>query len=98
MPTPFMHLQFAEDMRALVQERANHRLADILEQEWPAFYLGSVAADFQTVAHIPRSDTHFYEIPPAPEDKAYPLMFAAYPDLADGAHLRQDQAVFVACT
>jgi hypothetical protein len=96
MPTPFMHLQFAEDMRALIERKSNRRLVDILEQEWPAFYLGSIAADFQTITHVPRADTHFYRIPPAPEDKAYPLMFAAHPELADGSQIRQDQAVFVA--
>jgi hypothetical protein len=96
MPTPFMHLRFAENMRAQAQKDNYHPLVEILEREWPAFYLGSVAADFQTIDHTPRAETHFYEIPPAPEDKAYPLMFASYPALADGSQIPPDQAVFVA--
>ena len=96
MPTPFMHLQIAEDIRAQIGQRADGRLKRLLEQEWSAFYMGSVAADFQTICDIPRAETHFYDMPPAPDDKAYPLMLANYPELAQVAALPDDKAVFVA--
>lgn len=100
MPTPFMHLQFAELLRIQVEGGGNGRLHQMLEKEWSAFYLGSVAADFQTICNVPREDTHFYSLPPAPDDEAYPLMLANYPELSRVDALPADQAVFIAayCT
>ncbi len=93
-----MHLHMAEQLRALAENRfgANGRLPLLLAQNWPAFYLGSVAADCQDLAGIPRTATHFYNLPPAPDNQAYPRMLAAYPELADPDHMPPDQAVFVA--
>jgi hypothetical protein len=96
MPTPFMHLQFAEMLRLQVEQSENGRLSQMLEREWPAFYLGSVAADLQTICHVPRVDTHFYDLPPAQSDEAYPTMLAKHPELASGGMLSPDHAVFIA--
>lgn len=89
-----MHLHIAEQIRA--QAGGNGRLASILNASWPAFYLGSVAPDCQTVAHISREQTHFYDVPPEPENLAYPRMLAQYPQLANGPGLPPAQAMFVA--
>ncbi|MBE2197432.1 MAG: hypothetical protein IAE79_02405 [Anaerolinea sp.] len=99
MPTPFTHLQIAEQIRRQVVadgRSPDGRLAELLQTEWPAFYLGSVAPDVQTISGAPRPQTHFYDIPPAPDSQAYPLMLATYPELADAATLLPAQAVFVA--
>jgi len=107
MPTPFTHLQMAENIAAQLagengrssengRSLENGRLLDLLRREWPAFYLGSVAPDVQTVSGVSREATHFYGIPPAPDNLAYPRMLAQYPQLADVTQLSAAQAVFVA--
>lgn len=98
MPTPFMHLRIAEQIRLAAIERygENGRLPRRLAQSWPAFYLGSVAADCQETAGLSRVATHFYETPPEPDNMAYPRLLAAHPALADARRLPPDQAVFVA--
>jgi hypothetical protein len=94
MPTPFMHLQIAERIRA--DERLQGEARRLVEQEWPAFYLGSVAADVQTVNQMAREKTHFYGLPPDRERPAHEVMLAEYPALAEAGRLRPGQAVFVA--
>jgi hypothetical protein len=93
-----MHLHMAEQIRTAAESRYGRdgRLPLLLAQSWPAFYLGSVAPDCQDLAGIPRTATHFYNIPPDPDNQAYPRMLAAYPELADPAHMPLDQAIFVA--
>ena len=89
-----MHLHIAEMIRAQAGE--NGRFALTLTASWPALYLGSVAPDCQDVANVSREATHFYGIPPQPDNQAYPRMLAQYPQLADGAVLPPEQAMFVA--
>jgi hypothetical protein len=98
MPTPFMHLQLAE--RVLAHERLDENVRTLLYDHYPAFYLGNVAADFQTICDIPRENTHFYDLPPARDARAYPEMLVRYPQLAQVDGLPGDQAVFIAayCT
>lgn len=94
MPTPFMHLRMAE--RMLQHPDLDPSLARRLRTSWPAFYLGSVAADYQTICQIPREDTHFYTLPPAADAQAHVAMLQRFPELAAAAALDADQAVFVA--
>ncbi len=95
MPTPFMHLQMAEWIRE--DGRLRGRARTLVEQEWPAFYLGNIAPDVNAIApEISRRTTHFYNIPPAPDEWGYPDMFHAYPHLADTRRLSAAQAVFIA--
>ena len=95
MPTPFMHLQMAEWIRR--DERLHGRARTLIEQEWPAFYLGNIAPDVNAIhSDISRKATHFYNIPPSPEEWGYPDMFTAYPHLAASQELSPAQAVFVA--
>ena len=89
-----MHLQVAERIRAHPDLCGN--VARILDQTMPAFYLGNVAADFQTIADIPREATHFYRLPPAPETVAHTRMLEQYPQLAHAGALPLEQAVFIA--
>jgi hypothetical protein len=89
-----MHLQIAERVRASHQFSGEARR--LVEQQWPAFYLGSVAADVQTVSHAPRDQTHFYGLPPDPHRPVHELMFSQHPSLAGAGRLPPAQAVFVA--
>lgn len=89
-----MHLDIAEKLRthpALPQP-----VGALLAASWPAFYLGSIAADFQTICDMPRETTHFYPLPPAQDDLAYPRLFVENPELAQPDTLAPDQAAFVA--
>jgi hypothetical protein len=94
MPTPFMHLDFAERLRA--HTALSPRVRDWLEAELPAFYLGNIAADYQIICDIPRETTHFYSLPPEPGSQAHQAMLARYPELAAADRLPADQAVFIA--
>ncbi|MCA9981420.1 MAG: hypothetical protein KDD89_11315, partial [Anaerolineales bacterium] len=98
MPTPFMHLYMAEQVRHHVQKMSHtavlHRL---LCAEWAAFYLGSVAPDFQAICHVPRETTHFYPIPPEPDDEgAFDRLLAQYDFLTAVGDLSPAHAVFIA--
>lgn len=98
MPTPFMHLHIAEQIKESLKDQSGQErnLFAVLDDEWPAFYLGSVAPDYQTLCGVPREVTHFYGLPPAPDNQAYPRMLARYPQLSSADRLPADQAVFVA--
>jgi hypothetical protein len=87
-----MHLQIAERVRAdpALDERVRCRL----DEAWPAFYLGSVAADVQSVTGTPREQTHFYGLPPQPGE-GYLKMLDIHPYLADATLLPVAQSVFV---
>lgn len=97
MPTPFMHLDIAEQIRrqTAVQPEYSH-LHQMLQEAWPAFYLGSVAPDINAIDAIRRRETHFYGVPPDPEEEAYPTMLATYPQLANPTCMTPAQALFVA--
>jgi hypothetical protein len=98
MPTPFMHLQTAERIRMALtaSDVAHGRLLRLLQQEWPAFYLGNIAPDFQNICDVAREATHFHRLPPDPDEQAYQVMLAHYPELANATALPPDRAVFVA--
>lgn len=93
MPTPFMHLQVAERIKS--DSRLLPTLRLLIEKNFSAFYLGSIAPDVQSVTKQPRSSTHFYDLPPRPEDRAYPDFLATYPQLSKPEQLPPEQAVFV---
>ena len=91
-----MHLHIAEQIIELSAANGNGRLQSALASNWPAFYLGSVAPDVNAISAISRESTHFYDVPPAKEERAYPTMLALYPQLADLAAMTPGQAMFVA--
>ncbi len=94
MPTPFMHLRIAERLRA--HEALPEEVARTIDGCWPAFYLGNVAADFQTICDIPREEAHFYQLPPAEGVEAHKVMLERYPQLAHPEAMRPGHAVFIA--
>jgi hypothetical protein len=94
MPTPFMHLEIAE--RILEDARLSPGLRKLVGDHFPAFYFGNVAPDFHTICEIPREETHFYPLPPEPGDRAFPTMFALYPELSPASKIPVSQAAFLA--
>jgi len=91
-----MHLHIAEQIYKMVSANGNGRLQTSLAAEWPAFYLGSVAPDVNAISTLPRVSTHFYDIPPDPDETAYATMLAQYPQLADLGAMPPGQAICVA--
>ena len=97
MPTPFMHLQIAEKIKSsLPPSPSEADLQALLAAEWPAFYLGSVAPDYQTICNVPRAQTHFYDMPPEPDNMGYTRLLAQNPQLAHAIALPAATAVFLA--
>ncbi|MBP8001158.1 MAG: hypothetical protein KA314_01325 [Chloroflexi bacterium] len=94
MPTPFMHLQMAEWIRG--DTRLCGRARTLVQQEWPAFYLGSIAPDLNAISDIRRFASHFYHTPPAPGEWGYTGLFASHPHLAESDNLAPDHAIFIA--
>ena len=88
-----MHLQIAE--RILESARLEPQLRELVRGHLPAFYLGNVAPDYQTITDTPRENTHFYHLPPDPGDDACRTMFTRYPALVDASSLRPEHAIFV---
>jgi hypothetical protein len=93
-----MHLRIAEEIKQMLQESPSEwrDFGHLLGDEWSAFYFGCVAPDYQVLCGVPREATHFYIMPPDPENQAYNRMFFRYPELANGHDLPSAQAVFVA--
>lgn len=89
-----MHLDVARQI--LAHAELDREIAAQLREALPAFYLGNVAADFQTIADVPREATHFYPLPPEPDDRAHEKMLEEYPQLAQASDLTPEHAVFVA--
>jgi hypothetical protein len=93
MPTPFMHLQVAEEIKS--HSKLQPPIRTLVERHFSAFYLGSIAPDVQSITKQPRASTHFYDLPPKPEDRAYPKLLSTYPQLSKPDHLPPEQAVFI---
>lgn len=90
MPTPFYHLRFARDLLAA------GGLPPLLPREWPAFCLGNIAPDVQTLTGQPRAATHFFDVPMRDLTPAWRVMFEHHPSLADPAGLPSARAAFLA--
>ncbi len=95
MPTPFMHMQIAEWICAEAQVN-NIALLNRLKEEWSNFYFGSIAPDYQAICDVPRIESHFYDIPPEPDNEGYNYMLTQFPALADSDALTKETAVFIA--
>jgi hypothetical protein len=90
MPTPFYHLSFARDLLSYGDLSAS------LSGEWPAFCLGNIAPDAQTLTGQPRTATHFFEVPMRDSTPAWQTLFGRHPGLADPARLAPSRAAFLA--
>jgi hypothetical protein len=79
MPTPFTHLAFAQRLRG--DSQIPPSLRALVEAEWSAFLLGSVAADGHTLAGLKREDTHFYAYDRPMKQHPWREMVSRYPAL-----------------
>ena len=80
MPTPFMHLAFAQrviDDSALPMA---YRETLTAPENWGAFLLGSVAPDARVSSGIRRADTHFFEYTPTIPVPPFTVMLERFPD------------------
>ncbi len=94
MPTPFNHLLIAGDLLAAPRLPAEARRA--LSADRPAFLLGNIAPDVQSITGQLREATHFF---PVPLDGAAPaplVLLRRHPALAAPARLPGAQAAFLA--
>lgn len=96
MPTPFTHLQAASALLAATDLPPAARA--VFAAEWPAFLLGNIAPDVQTISGQTREATHFFPVPLLAAPRAHQVMFERYPGLARPHHLprRPAQAAFLA--
>lgn len=92
MPTPFNHLLIARDL--LLQAPLELRIA--LEAELPAFLLGNIAPDVQTISGQAREATHFFPVPLGDAPPALTVLFTHHPALAEARMLPPAQAAFLA--
>jgi len=70
-------------------------VAEALCAEAPAFLLGGIAPDAQTVSGQPREATHFFQVPFQDAIPASRHLFMAYPALAQPQELPPPQAAFL---
>jgi hypothetical protein len=94
MPTPFNHLVLAQAM--LAHPGLPPGVRDGLSAEWPAFLLGNIAPDVQTVSQQSREATHFFPVPLRNAPPAHQALFARHPALARPRQLAPAHAVFLA--
>lgn len=92
MPTPFTHLAYAQ--RLLADDGLPEGVRHLLHSERPAFLLGSIAADAQTIYGLNREITHFYSYDQPLEIPPYQIMLAKHAELATAA--LPSQRAFVA--
>ncbi len=92
MPTPFNHLHIAYDLTAQLPAALRAPLA----AEWPAFLLGNIAPDVQTLTGELREATHFFPVPLGAAPPAAAALFAQHPALAQPGRMAPGQAAFVA--
>jgi hypothetical protein len=91
MPTPFNHLRIALDLPpALTRE-----VRQLVQSEWPAFLLGNIAPDVQTVSGQLREATHFFPVPLNGAPPAWQSLFARHPSLVVPRWLPPAQAAFL---
>lgn len=79
MPTPFTHLAYAQ--RLLSEPGLPPTARALLHAHRPAFWLGSIAADVQTISALRREDTHFYHYERPMTEHPYRVMLARYPSM-----------------
>lgn len=83
MPTPFTHLACAQ--RLASDDALPGGLRALIRDHYPAFLLGSIAADGHHLCGRRREETHFYAYDRPMDDHPYRVMLGRYPELT-GAH------------
>lgn len=94
MPTPFMHLAFAQ--RVSADELLPPATRDLITAQWGAFLLGNIAPDARVSSGIRRADTHFFEYEPVITTPPVTAMLSRFPELARTSIQSEAQEAFVA--
>ncbi len=94
MPTPFYHLDVAQEL--LEHPRLSAEAKSFLKVNACAFLLGNTAPDVQTLSKQSREATHFFTLPPSEDMPAWKRMFGLYPELSHAGRLDGAQAAFLA--
>jgi hypothetical protein len=94
MPTPFTHLATVPEI--LSHPDLAHPLRAGLAAELPAFLLGNIAPDVQTLSGQTREATHFFPVPLDAGPPATARLLAQHPALAQPRKLPPAQAAFLA--
>ncbi len=81
MPTPFTHLQTAQQL--LKDEQIAPSIRALLNTERSAFLLGNVAADARVDSGMMRADTHFYQYDKPMVDHPWRVMMDRFPTLKE---------------
>jgi hypothetical protein len=93
MPTPFNHLRIAADL--LTAPGLPAEVHALLKAERPAFLLGNIAPDVQSLTGELREATHFFPVPIGNAPTAASCMFTAHPSLAAPHMLPAAHAAFL---
>src|ERR1700694_5021643 len=94
MPTPFMHLAFAQ--RVSTDDMLPPATRELIAAHWGPFLLGNVAPDARVSSGIRRADTHFFEYEPIIETPPVSAMLTLYPPPGRPKIRDEAQAVFIA--
>ncbi len=95
MPTPFYHIQVAEDL--LRHPALASHIRQVLEAQRCIFLFGNTAPDVQVVSHQSREDTHFFTLPFDPGAlPAWEVLLENYASLSDPWQMPLEQAAFIA--
>jgi len=89
VPTPFYHLRLARELLAADD------CPPLLAGQAPAFYLGNIAPDTQTLTGQTREATHFFDVPMRDLTPAWHTLFRQHPGLADSAKHPAAHAAFL---
>jgi hypothetical protein len=89
-----MHMALAR--RLLTDPQLPRTAHDLLQAEWGAFLLGSIAPDARVSSGFDRVHTHFFEYGPVIDPPPVITMLARHPDLRRSAIQDESKAAFVA--
>jgi hypothetical protein len=95
VPTPFYHLQIAEDL--LKHPALAGQIRQTLEAQRCVFLFGITAPDVQVVSHQSREETHFFTLPFVPQARpAWEEFLENYPTLKNSRQMSSEHTAFLA--
>lgn len=95
MPTPFYHLNIAQEV--IERQDIPTPIINFVCCYWGEFLLGNVAPDVQVISGQTRQSTHFFDLPlKNNREKPWSVMLAKYPQLRYGRRLSSELAAFIA--
>lgn len=96
MPTPFMHMAFAQRLIDDPTDQGFEPHRDLIVSNWGAFLLGNIAPDARVSSGLRRADTHFFEYESVITPPAMDAMLSAFPELRRSTVQDDARAAFIA--